>query len=144
MTKGAKGCFWVHCGNSARAFAAPLNCSCYGRSASGRPSLSACSAKDTAADRLCNLTVPAGATRTRRTACGRRLDSLQGGTQVDVLEPVVLLLRRMPRYCRPADARGTAGRDFDDFAEFQHYRFGKVAPVHASCNPIGTTAPSSL
>jgi len=45
--------------------------------------------------------------------------------QVDVLEPVALLLRRMPRYARSPDRRGSAGRDFDDFAEFQHYRCGE-------------------
>lgn len=54
---------------------------------------------------------------------------------VDVLEAVVLLLRRMPRYCRPADARGISGRDFDDFAEFQHYRSSSWLrpPFNAYC-----------
>jgi hypothetical protein len=55
----------------------------------------------------------------------------------------VLLLRRMPRYCRPADARGTAGRDFDDFAEFQHYRWGRTLRlVTKRClmNPIDASA----
>lgn len=54
--------------------------------------------------------------------------------QVDVLEPVALLLRRMPRYARSPDRRGSAGRDFDDFAEFQHCRCGeRCIRGHFSC-----------
>ena len=52
--------------------------------------------------------------------------------QVDVLEPTLLLLRRTPRYARPHNCRGSAGRDFDDFPDFQHYR----------CSP-GHTVPSA-
>jgi len=41
--------------------------------------------------------------------------------EIGILEPVVLLLRRMPRYARP-EGFDTAGRDFHDFTEFQQYR----------------------
>ncbi len=39
-----------------------------------------------------------------------------------VLEPVVLLLRRMPRYARSGGGDAANGRDFQDFPEFQQYR----------------------
>ncbi len=42
--------------------------------------------------------------------------------QMAVLEPVVLLLRRMPRYARSAGGDAASGRDFHDFAEYQQYR----------------------
>jgi hypothetical protein len=41
--------------------------------------------------------------------------------QVSVLEPVILLLRRMPRYGRPKE-ESSAAQDFDDLPVYLDHR----------------------
>lgn len=72
---------------------------------------------DSAVDALCNHSAMMRWSESPTAAD----DSVQA--EMGVLEPVVLLLRRMPRYRPGSDSElATTGRQFSEFSQFQQYR----------------------